>query len=169
MNADKTVNSDKTNNSDKLRINVLAPSKGSRKVGKRLGRGNASGQGRTGGKGEKGQKARSGGHVRPGFEGGQMPLYRRLPKIGFRSELKYTGKNRYQVVNLSVLETFDAGSVVDIAALKAKGIESDTRHKAGIKVLGVGDITKKLTVKVNAISEKAKNLIEKAGGSVELV
>ena len=126
----------------------------------RRGRGHGSGNGKTAGKGHKGQKARSGA-PRPGFEGGQMPLYRRIPKRGF------TNRNTLDIVaiNVSALEKFENGAVVDVAALKESGIVKNGRD--GVKILGNGELTKKLTVKANAFSASAKEKIEAAGGSVE--
>ena len=152
-----------------MELSKLSPAPGARKKVRRLGRGESSGSGKTSGKGGKGQTARTGGHVRPGFEGGQMPLYRRLPKWGFVSRQQVFGLNRYNVVNLSVLERFDAGSTIDAESLRKAGFCKTNSRKAGIKVLGTGTLTKKLLVKVNAISEKAKAAIEGCGGSVELL
>ncbi len=152
-----------------MKLNELSPNAGARKTRRRVGRGHGSGAGRTSGKGEKGQKARSGGHTRPGFEGGQMPLYRRLPKFGFRSAKQIRGKNQYSLVSLSVLEQLDAGSVVDCAALKAAGVPCKSKHRAGYKILGTGNLTKKLTVKVAAVSETARQKIEAVGGTIELI
>ena len=128
----------------------------------RRGRGHGSGNGKTAGKGHKGQKARSGA-PRPGFEGGQMPLYRRIPKRGF------TNRNTLDIVaiNVSALEKFENGAVVDVAALKESGIVKNERD--GVKILGNGELTKKLTVKANAFSASAKEKIEAAGGSVEVI
>lgn len=152
-----------------MELHTLKPSFGSRKARKRVGRGNASGAGRTSGRGEKGQKARSGGKVRAGFEGGQMPLYRRVPKVGFISRQKLAGKNIYNVVNLSDLERFDNGAVVDLTALQNEGFGVNPNSKAGLKVLGDGELTKKLTVKANAFSKSAKEKIESLGGTVEIL
>ena len=153
-----------------LTLETLSPGAGARKVGKRKGRGNASGNGRTAGRGEKGQMARSGGGVRAGFEGGQMPLYRRLPKIGFRSRKMRLGLNQFCIINLSEIESkFQDGQVVDKQSLAEIGCRQGYHQKAGIKILGTGDITKKLTFKVEAVTKSAKEKIEKAGGSVELV
>ncbi len=129
----------------------------------RRGRGHGSGNGKTAGKGHKGQKARSGGSIRPGFEGGQMPIYRRLPKRGF------TNRNTKEIValNLNVLESFDDGAVVDVEALMNAGIVKNPRD--GVKILGNGELTKKLTVRVNAFSASAKEKIEALGGSAEVV
>ena len=146
-----------------MKLHELSPVAGSTQVGKRKGRGTGSGNGKTGGRGHKGQKARSGGKVRVGFEGGQMPLARRLPKLpGFRN----INRVEYLPVNVSRLEEkFEAGDVVDGASLKAKGI---IKHEdALVKVLGDGDITKALTVKVDKVSASAKAKIEAAGGKVE--
>ena len=128
----------------------------------RRGRGHASGNGKTAGKGHKGQKARSGA-PRPGFEGGQMPLYRRIPKRGF------TNRNTKDIVaiNLSALEVFDNGETVTVESLIERGIVKNPRD--GVKILGNGELTKKLNVKVNAVSETAKSKIEAAGGTVEVI
>jgi large subunit ribosomal protein L15 len=154
---------------ERLQLSQLSPGKGARKNRKRIGRGNGSGNGKTAGKGHKGQKARSGGGVRPGFEGGQMPLYRRLPKRGFVARKKVFGLNQYNLVNVSVLNQFDDGATVDIAALQEIGYGKKGRNKAGIKILGDGELTKKLNVKANAVSAAARKKIEDAGGSVELI
>jgi large subunit ribosomal protein L15 len=149
-----------------MRLEDLKPAPGSTKNRKRLGRGRASGQGKTSGKGHKGQKARSGGGARPGFEGGQMPLYRRLPKRGF---LPYGGKTEFAIVNVGDLsDRFAAGSVVDPDALAG----SRLIHKSGrasVKVLGDGDVAHALTVRAHKVSEGAKQKIEAAGGRVEIL
>ncbi|HWO04496.1 MAG TPA: 50S ribosomal protein L15 [Methylomirabilota bacterium] len=149
-----------------MRLEDLRPAPGSTKNRKRLGRGRASGQGKTSGKGHKGQKARSGGGARPGFEGGQMPLYRRLPKRGF---LPYGGKTEFAIVNVGDLsDRFAAGSVVDPDALAG----SRLIHKSGrasVKVLGDGDVAHALTVRAHKVSEGAKQKIEAAGGRVEIL
>lgn len=147
-----------------MKINELSPAIGARKTGKRLGRGIGSGLGKTSGKGHKGQWARSGGGVRPGFEGGQMPLSRRLPKTGFDNAWKKV----YSIVNLSDLERFDEGAVVDAAALLEFGILSKV-EPYGIKVLGDGELTKKVTVQANKFSKAAADKIEKVGGKVEVL
>lgn len=141
----------------------LKPAEGSKTTKFRRGRGHASGNGKTSGRGHKGQGARSGGGVRPGFEGGQNPLYRRLPKRGF------TCRNSKEIVaiNLVHLNVFDDGEVVDIAALQSKGLVSNPRD--GVKILGVGELNKKLTVKVNMYSKSAAEKIEAAGGKAEVV
>ncbi len=148
-----------------MRLGNLRPEEGAVTPAKRLGRGIGSGLGKTSGKGHKGQWARSGGGVRPGFEGGQMPLIRRIPKRGFNNHFRKT----YSVVNLSVLEGFDANSVVDIATLNEKGLIKIVKGSIGLKVLGNGTLTKALTVKANAFSAQAKAAIEKAGGSIEQI
>ena len=129
----------------------------------RRGRGDGSGNGKTAGKGHKGQKARSGGGVRPGFEGGQMPLYRRLPKRGFTNIFA----KKYVTVNVEVLDKFNDGDEVTAESLLEKGIISKTLD--GVKFLGRGEVTKKVTVKVAKISESAKEKIEKAGGKAEVI
>lgn len=146
-----------------MKLHELSPAAGSTKEVKRIGRGHGSGQGKTAGKGHKGQNARSGGGVRPGFEGGQMPLARRIPKRGFNNIFGTT----YAVINVSDLEKFVDGSVVDTDLLKAAGIVKKTCD--GIKILGNGEITRKLTVKVAAFSQTAKEKIEKAGGKAEVI
>ena len=144
-------------------LSNLQPAKGSKQKAWRRGRGHGSGNGKTAGRGHKGQKSRSGGGVRPGFEGGQMPLYRRLPKRGF------TCRNSKDIVaiNLSHLDVFEDGSVVDIAALKSKGLVSNPRD--GVKILGMGEVSKKLTVQVNMFSKTAVAKIEAAGGKAEVI
>ncbi len=144
-----------------MKLHELKPAKGAAKARKRLGRGVASGTGKTAGRGTKGHNSRSGGGVRPGYEGGQMPLHRRLPKRGFTNIFK----KQIAVINISDLSRFDAGEVVDEAALVRTGLVKGRRD--GIKLLGQGDISAALTVKVNAVSSSAKAKIEAAGGSVE--
>lgn len=146
-----------------MKLGELSPVPGSRKKKFIVGRGHASGNGKTAGRGHKGQKARSGGGVRPGFEGGQMPLYRRLPKRGFKN----INTKRIVAINVSSLDVFNDGDVVSIEALKSKGLVSNPRD--GVKILGNGDINKKLTVQVNYFSETAKEKIEKAGGKAEVI
>ena len=141
----------------------LSPAAGSTKEAFRKGRGHGSGNGKTGGRGHKGQKARSGGGVRVGFEGGQMPLARRVPKRGFNNIFA----EPLEIVNLSALNKFEDGAVVTAQELLDKGILSKCQY--GVKVLGNGSLTKKLTVKVNAVSASAKEKIEAAGGKVEVV
>ena len=131
---------------------------------KRIGRGPGSGHGKTAGKGHKGQNARSGGGVRPGFEGGQLPLYRRLSKRGFNN---YNFRTTYAIVNVSDLEKFKEGTVIDKELLVKEGLI--TKELDGIKVLGNGNLTKKLTVKANKFSESAKKKIEDVGGAVEVI
>ena len=152
-----------------MKLSERSPAHGSRKARRRVGRGESSGAGKTSGRGGKGQTARNGGGVRPGFEGGQMPLYRRTGKLGFRSRQKVLGLNQYHVIDVAVLNKFEDGAVVDSAALLALGYGRHNRNRAGVKILGTGNLTKKLTVKVEAISATAKEKVEAAGGSVELV
>ena len=144
-------------------INDLSPVAGSTHVDKRKGRGHATGNGKTAGRGHKGQKARSGGGVRIGFEGGQMPLARRIPKRGFNNVFA----KPLEAVNVSVLNKFNDGDVVDAQALLDAGILSKCRY--GVKLLGNGDVSRKLTVKAAAFSETAKEKIEAAGGKAEVV
>ena len=147
-----------------MKLHELAPAEGSKKEHFRVGRGHGSGNGKTAGKGHKGQKARSGGGVRPGFEGGQMPLYRRLPKRGFNNARFATN---YAIVNVSELNVFEDGAVVDAAALVESGLVNDQCD--GIKILGNGEISKKLTVHAAAFSQSAKEKIEAAGGKAEVM
>ena len=148
-----------------MRLGNLSPATGANTPAKRLGRGIGSGLGKTSGKGHKGQWARSGGGVRPGFEGGQMPLIRRIPKRGFNNYFKKS----YSIVNLSVLDTFEAGATVDIVALAEKGLIKLVKGGVGLKVLGNGELKKAITVKANAFSASAKTAIEKAGGTAEQI
>lgn len=144
-------------------LNQLKPNDGARHSKKRVGRGIGSGLGKTAGRGTKGQNARSGGGVRPGFEGGQLPLFQRLPKIGFNSH----SHKFYAIVNIEKLNCFEDGSVVDAESLIAAGLIKEVLD--GVKVLGQGELNKKLTVKVNKISKSAQAAIEAAGGSVEVI
>lgn len=146
-----------------MKLHELSPVEGSKKNSKRIGRGHGSGWGKTAGKGHKGQKARSGGGVRPGFEGGQMPLQRRIPKRGFNNIFA----KEIVAVNLSALNRFEDGAVVDTQALLDKGIVKNKFD--GIKILGNGSLTKKLEVKAAAFSASAKEKIEAAGGKAEVV
>ena len=146
-----------------MKLHELAPVMGSTQVGKRKGRGHGSGNGKTGGRGHKGQKARSGGKVRAGFEGGQMPLARRVPKRGFNNIFA----KPLTAINVAVLNRFEDGAVVDAAALIEKGIISSCPY--GLKVLSNGNLTKKITVKAAAFTESAKEKIEQAGGKTEVV
>ena len=146
-----------------MELHELAPVMGSTQVGKRKGRGTGTGNGKTAGRGHKGQKARSGGKVRVGFEGGQMPLARRIPKRGFNNIFA----KPLTAVNVSALNVFDDGAVVDAAALIEKGVIANCKY--GLKVIANGDLTKKLTVKAAAFSESAKAKIEQAGGKAEVV
>lgn len=146
-----------------MKLHELAPAAGSKKDVKRIGRGPASGQGKTAGKGHKGQKARAGRGMRPGFEGGQMPLQRRLPKRGFNNIFA----KEITAVNVSALNVFEDGAVVDVEALINAGLVKKALD--GVKVLGNGEISKKLTVKANAFSDSAKQKIEAAGGKAEVI
>lgn len=145
-----------------MKLHELSPAPGSNKDGYRKGRGAGSGNGKTAGRGHKGQNARSGGGVRPGFEGGQMPLQRRIPKRGFVNIFA----THYSTINVSDLERFEDGAVVDSAALLASGVVRKLRD--GVKVLGNGELTRKLTVNCAAFSASAKEKIEKAGGKAEV-
>jgi large subunit ribosomal protein L15 len=144
-------------------LSNLQPALGSHRNRKRIGRGHGSGTGKTSGKGHKGQKARAGGSVKAGFEGGQMPLQRRLPKRGFTP----LHRKEYALVNLRDLELFEAGSVVDLEALGKAGLVGQL--KDGIKILGDGDLSKALTVKAHKFSKSAEEKIAAAGGTVEVV
>jgi large subunit ribosomal protein L15 len=146
-----------------MKLHELKPAEGSRKVRNRVGRGTSSGNGKTSGRGQKGQKARSGGGVRLGFEGGQTPLFRRLPKRGFTN----INRKDYAVINLDVLNRFEDGAEVTPGVLKEAGIVKS--EKAGIKVLANGELTKKLTVKAAKFSKAAQEEIEAAGGSIEVI
>jgi large subunit ribosomal protein L15 len=145
-----------------LDLSNLRPAKGARRARKRIGRGPGSGTGKTAGKGHKGKGARSGGNTPPGYEGGQMPLQRRLPKRGFRSP----NRKRYAIVKLSQLERFESGSVVDAAALEAAGL---VRGHHPIKLLANGTLTRKLTIKVDKASASARDAITAAGGALEII
>lgn len=146
-----------------MKLHELSPAPGSTKEPKRIGRGHGSGQGKTAGKGHKGQKARAGHGMRPGFEGGQMPLQRRVPKRGFVNNFA----TEYATVNVGSLNKFENGAVVDLDALKAAGLVK--KVYAGIKILGNGGVEKSLTVKAAAFSESAKAKIEAAGGKAEVI
>ncbi len=147
-----------------MKLHELQPAAGSVKDVKRIGRGHGSGNGKTAGKGHKGQKARSGGSIRPGFEGGQMPLQRRMPKRGFNNIFA----KEYAEINVAALEArFEDGAVVDAQALLESGAIKDA--KDGIKILGNGEITKKLTVKAAKFTASAQEKIEKAGGKAEVM
>ena len=146
-----------------MKLHELSPAEGSAKAAWRKGRGPGSGNGKTAGKGHKGQNARSGGGVRPGFEGGQLPLYRKLPKRGFNNA-KFA--KVYAIVNVEALNVFEDGAVIDLDALLAKKIVRKAND--GLKVLGNGELTKKLTVKATVFSATAKEKIEAAGGKIEV-
>ena len=145
-----------------MKLNELLPPDGSRGTRKRVGRGVGSGQGKTAGRGSKGHNSRSGGGVRPGFEGGQMPLHRRLPKGGFTNIFK----KKIAVINIRDLVRFESGSIVDEAALLRAGLVKGRRD--GIKLLGQGEIAIPLTIKVNEVSKNAKEKIIAAGGNIEV-
>lgn len=146
-----------------MKLNELKATEGSRRNRKRVGRGTSSGYGKTSGRGQKGQLARSGGKTRLGFEGGQMPLYRRMPKRGFNN----INRKEYAIINLNDLNKFEAGSEVTIDSLKEAGIVN--KELAGVKLLANGKLDVKLTVKVNKVSESAKQAVETAGGTVEVI
>lgn len=148
-----------------MKLHELSPAVGSTKVAKRIGRGHGSGNGKTAGKGHKGQNARSGGGVRPGFEGGQTSLQKRLPKRGFSNKVFET---RYAIVNISDLDSrFEDGAIIDAQNLKAIGLIKKTLD--GVKVLGNGNTSKKFTINAAAFSNSAKEKIEQAGGKIEVV
>ncbi|KON85792.1 50S ribosomal protein L15 [Sporosarcina globispora] len=146
-----------------MKLHELKPAEGSRQERKRKGRGIGSGNGKTAGKGHKGQNARSGGGVRPGFEGGQTPLFQRLPKRGFTN----INRKEYAVVNLDALNRFEDGAIVTPELLIETGVVSN--EKAGIKILAKGKVEKKLTVKAHKFSSAAKEAIEAAGGQTEVI
>ena len=146
-----------------MKLHELSPAAGSTKEAYRKGRGPGSGNGKTAGRGHKGQNARSGGGVRPGFEGGQLPLYRRLPKRGFKNKFA----KEYTIVNIETLDQFDNGTVIDSELLLKEGVISKLND--GLKILGNGELTKNLTVKANIFSASAKEKIEAAGGKAEVI
>lgn len=147
-----------------MKLDELRPAAGSSREAYRKGRGHGSGNGKTAGRGHKGQKARSGGGVRPGFEGGQTPLYRRMPKRGFNNK---NFANVYAEVNVSALDVFEDDAVVDAAVLAEAGLINKLFD--GVKILGNGELTKKLTVKATCFSKSASEKIEKAGGKAEVI
>ncbi len=147
-----------------IKLSELKPAEGAHKKNKRVGRGPGSGWGKTAGAGSKGQKSRSGGKVRPDFEGGQMPLSRRLPKGGFKN---FPFKERYNIFNVRDLERFEAGTVVDFEALKSAGMLSKGSWK--VKLLGQGELSKPLTIMVHKASRSAMEKVEAAGGKVEVI
>ena len=146
-----------------MRIDTISPAEGARTTEKRLGRGIGSGLGKTSGKGHKGQWARSGGGVRPGFEGGQMPLARRIPKRGFNNRFR----KEYVIVNISAHADLPAGTVVDYGFVMENGLAKAVKNNCGLKVLGNGEIKVALTVKAAKFSAQAKTAIEQAGGTAE--
>ncbi|MGB7604900.1 MAG: 50S ribosomal protein L15 [Lutisporaceae bacterium] len=146
-----------------MKLHELRPAEGSTKNKKRIGRGTASGQGKSAGKGQKGQNSRSGGGVRLGFEGGQMPLYRRLPKVGFTNIFR----KEFAIVNLGDLDVFENGAVISPDTLKQAGLINDMKN--GVKILGTGEITKSLTIQAHKFSKSAEEKIAAAGGKVEVI
>lgn len=146
-----------------MKLHELQPTAGSRKERNRVGRGIATGNGKTSGRGHKGQKARSGGGVRPGFEGGQNPLFRRLPKRGFTN----INRKEFAIVNLDALNRFEEGTEVTPALLVESGVVGN--EKSGIKILGNGSLDKKLSIKAHKFSASAKEAIENAGGNIEVI
>lgn len=148
-----------------MRIDTISPAEGARTSAKRLGRGIGSGLGKTSGKGHKGQWARSGGGVRPGFEGGQMPLARRIPKRGFNNRFR----KEYVIVNLSDLADLPANTVVDYGYVMENGLAKEVKNNSGLKVLGGGELKVALTVKAAKFSETAKAAVEQAGGTAEVI
>ncbi len=146
-----------------MRLNDLSPAKGSKRNSKRVGRGPGSGRGKTSGRGHKGQKARAGASIRPGFEGGQMPLQRRLPKRGFTNLFR----KEYELINVGDLDRCEPDSVLDLEALIKMGFSKGS--KSGIKLLGDGEISHPIVIKVHRASKEAKRKIEAAGGKVELI
>jgi len=148
-----------------MKLHELKPAKGAVKEKKRIGRGTATGQGKTAGRGQDGQWSRSGGGVKPGFEGGQMPLYRRLPKRGFNN---FEFEKRYSIVNIEKLNIFEDGTEITPELLKETGVVRKI-EKDGIKILGNGSIEKKLTIKANKFTKSAAEKIEAAGGKAEVI
>ncbi len=145
-----------------MKLNELSPAKGARTAKRRVGRGKGSGLGRTAGRGEKGLRARSGGGTKPGYEGGQMPLQRRIPKRGFVNVFR----KEYAIVHVKDLNRFEAGSVVDVAALAAAGLVKNIRD--GVKLLADGELTRAVTIKVDKASQAASRKVAAAGGTVEV-
>ena len=146
-----------------MKLNELKPNEGARRNKKRVGRGTSSGYGKTAGRGQKGQLARTGGKTRLGFEGGQMPLFRRMPKRGFNN----VNRKEYAIINLEDLNGFKDGSEVTIDSLKSAGLVK--KELDGVKLLANGELKAKLTIKVNKVSEAAKKAVEAAGGTVEVI
>lgn len=147
-----------------MKLNELSPAPNSKKAVRRLGRGTGSGLGKTSGKGQKGQNSRSGGGVRPGFEGGQMPLLRRLPKVGFTNKFRKV----YTTINVETLERYENGTIIDAELLRKDGLIGKLEN-AGLKVLGNGNLSKNLTVRANKFTESAIEKIKQAGGSIEVL
>ena len=146
-----------------MKLHELHAAEGSRNTRKRVGRGTSSGFGKTSGRGQKGQLSRQGGHTRLGFEGGQMPLFRTMPKRGFKN----VNRKEYAIINLDDLNKFEDGSVVTVAGLKEKGLVK--KELSGVKLLAKGELKVKLNVKINKVSAAAKKAVEAAGGSVEVI
>ncbi|KJY57681.1 50S ribosomal protein L15 [Lactobacillus kimbladii] len=146
-----------------MKLHELHAAEGSRNTRKRVGRGTSSGFGKTSGRGQKGQLSRQGGHTRLGFEGGQMPLFRTMPKRGFKN----VNRKEYAIINLDDLNKFEDGSEVTVAGLKEKGLVK--KELSGVKLLAKGELKVKLNVKVNKVSATAKKAVEEAGGSVEVI
>ena len=146
-----------------MKLHELHAAEGSRNTRKRVGRGTSSGFGKTSGRGQKGQLSRQGGHTRLGFEGGQMPLFRTMPKRGFKN----VNRKEYAIINLDDLNKFEDGSVVTVAGLKEKGLVK--KELSGVKLLAKGELKVKLNVKINKVSAAAKKAVEDAGGSVEVI
>lgn len=145
-----------------MKLSELRPAKGAKSASKRVGRGKGSGLGRTAGRGEKGLRARSGGGTPPGYEGGQMPMQRRIPKRGFHNRFR----KEYAVVNVRDLNRFDAGTIVDVSALRAAGIVKNVED--GVKLLGDGEVNRAVTVKVDKASKEAARKVAAAGGTLEV-
>ncbi len=152
-----------------MELSKLAPPKGAKKRKLRVGRGENSGHGKTSGRGGKGQTARTGSGRKPGFEGGQMPLFRRIPKRGFISRLRAGNYNKFQLVSLAELEALDAGSTITIESLSKAGVKLGHRSKAGIKIISNGKLSKKLHVQAHAFTNSARAAIEALGGTAEVV
>ena len=148
-----------------MKLHELKPAEGSRKERNRVGRGAATGNGKTSGRGQKGQKARSGGNIKPGFEGGQMPLYRLLPKRGFKN----INRKIYETINVESLNVFEDGTEVTPELLFETKLLKKNKAKAGVKILGDGELEKKLTIKAHKFTKSAVEKIEQAGGSVETI
>jgi large subunit ribosomal protein L15 len=163
------TDSKSTETSSSIELHLLGPNAGAKKDKKRLGRGEASGKGKTSGKGGKGQTARTGGTIHRHFEGGQMPLYRRVPKVGFTSRKRVLGLNKFTIVSLGDLESIEGADEITPEVLIQVGLYRPSKNVIGVKLLGTGELKKKLKVQVHAASESARRKIEAAGGSIEIV